>query len=55
MGEVFQMAKEEKKQKPFKDESIKQLDGIVKIEKKKGFKKKSKEPENDVKKLLERP
>ena len=55
MTEVFQMAKEEKKQKPFKDESIKQLDGIVKIEKKKGFRKKPKAPEDDVQKLLDRP
>ena len=53
------MTKEEQTRKKFEDESLAQLNNIVKVEKKKTFKKKSraqqKEREQEIQKLLDTP
>lgn len=56
MGDIIAMAKEEKTYKPYADE---QLDGIVKVEKKKSFKRKTREEQRarneEMKRMLDSP
>ena len=56
MADIVAMAKEEKTYKPYQDD---QLDGIVKVEKKKSFKRKTREErkarEEEMKRLLDSP